>query len=347
MSRKGKILVTGGSGYIGSHTAVELQNAGYDVIIVDNFSNSEAFVLDRITQITGTPCEFEEVDLADREAVKVFFKKHSDIDGIIHFAASKAVGESVSNPLLYYRNNIGSLIHLLENMAEYEINNFVFSSSCTVYGQPDELPVDETAPIKKAESPYGNTKQICEEIIADTLKANESLKSIALRYFNPIGAHETALIGELPRGVPANLVPFVTQTAIGLRKELQVFGDDYHTPDGSCIRDYIHVVDLAKAHVVAVDRLLGDKNLKAFEWFNLGTGRGVSVLEVINTFEAVTGVKVPHRIVERRAGDVEQVWADTRVANEVLGWKSTTSLADSLESAWKWEQHVRSELEKS
>lgn len=347
MNRKGKILVTGGSGYIGSHTAVELQNAGYDVVIVDNFSNSEAFVLDRIAQITGKRCEFEEVDLADRAAVKLFFTKHKDIDGIIHFAASKAVGESVRDPLLYYRNNLGSLIHLLENMIEQNINHFVFSSSCTVYGQPDQLPVNETAPIKKAESPYGNTKQICEEIIADTLKANAALKSIALRYFNPIGAHESGLIGELPRGVPANLVPFVTQTAIGLRKELQVFGDDYNTPDGSCIRDYIHVVDLAKAHVVAVDRLLDGKNEKAFEWFNLGTGRGVSVLEVIKTFEAVTGVKVPHRVVDRREGDIEQVWADTRVANEVLGWKASTSLGDSLESAWQWEQHVRSELEKN
>ena len=347
MSSKGKILVTGGSGYIGSHTAVELLEAGYEVVIVDNFSNSEAFVIDRISQISGKSFSFEEVDLADREAVGDFFAKYPDIDGIIHFAASKAVGESVTNPLLYYRNNLGSLIHLMENMVKHSISNLVFSSSCTVYGQPDQLPVNESAPIKKAESPYGNTKQICEEIIADTLNANPELKSIALRYFNPIGAHETALIGELPRGVPNNLVPFVTQTALGLRKELQVFGDDYNTPDGSCIRDYIHVVDLAKAHVVAVDRLLSGKNEQSYEWFNLGTGNGVSVLEVIKTFEAVTGVTVPHKIVGRRSGDVEQVWADTKVANEVLGWSANTSLGDSLKSAWKWEQHVRSELEKN
>ena len=341
---KGKILVTGGSGYIGSHTAVELINAGYEVVIIDNFSNSEPFVLDRIRKITGKDFSFEEIDLADRGAVQQFFSKYNDLNGIIHFAANKAVGESVEKPLMYYRNNLGSLIHLLENMEEHQVANLVFSSSCTVYGQPDELPVNELAPIKKAESPYGNTKQICEEIIADSITANPLLRSIALRYFNPIGAHESGLIGELPQGVPANLIPFVTQTAIGLRDELKVFGDDYNTPDGSCVRDYIHVVDLAKAHVVAVDRLLEKKNSKNYEWFNLGTGKGVSVLEVIKTFEKVTGVSLPYRIVERRIGDVEQVWADTKIANEVLGWRSDTSLAESLESAWKWEKHIRSEL---
>ena len=344
MKSKGRILVTGGTGYIGSHTAVELMAAGYEVVIVDNFSNSEPFVLDRIREISGKDCVFEQVDLAERQAVKVFMGRFSDLQGIVHFAASKAVGESVENPLLYYRNNLTSLLHLLENMQDHQIANMVFSSSCTVYGQPDQLPVDESAPIKKAESPYGNTKQICEQIIADTVRASASLKSIALRYFNPIGAHESGLIGELPRGVPNNLVPFVTQTALGLRKELQVFGNDYQTPDGSCIRDYIHVVDLAKAHVVAIDRLLQGKTSKSFEFFNLGTGRGVSVLEVIQTFESVTGVKVPHRIVGRRAGDVEQVWADTRVANDVLGWKAETSLADSLRSAWVWEQRIRQYL---
>lgn len=347
MNSNGKILVTGGTGYIGSHTAVELMAAGYEVVIVDNFSNSEPFVLDRIREISGTDCAFEQVDLADRNAVKGFFDRFPDLDGIIHFAASKAVGESVENPLLYYRNNIGSLIHLLENMRDHQIANLVFSSSCTVYGQPDRLPVDETAPIKKAESPYGNTKQICEEIITDTVRAEPSLRSIALRYFNPIGAHASGKIGELPRGVPNNLVPFVTQTALGLRKELQVFGDDYQTPDGSCIRDYIHVVDLAKAHVVAVDRLLRGQHAVPVEVFNLGTGRGVSVLEVIRTFEQVTGVTLPHRIVGRRAGDVEQVWADTRIANEVLGWSAETALADSLQSAWVWEQQIRQYLSDS
>jgi UDP-glucose 4-epimerase len=344
MNKKGNILVTGGSGYIGSHTAVELLAAGYDVVVVDNFSNSEPFVLDRIREISGRDFVFEQVDLAEKQAVEALFDRVGQVDAVIHFAASKAVGESVEQPLLYYRNNVGSLIYLLENMLRKGSPCLVFSSSCTVYGQPDVLPVDESAPIKKAESPYGNTKQICEEIIADVVKANPGLiSSIALRYFNPIGAHTSGLIGELPRGVPNNLVPFVTQTAYGLRKELQVFGADYATPDGSCIRDYIHVVDLAKAHVVAVDRLLQGKHEKSFEWFNLGTGRGVSVLEVIRTFEAVTGVKVPHRIVGRRAGDIEQVWADTRVANEVLGWSADTSLGDSLASAWVWEQRIRQE----
>lgn len=334
-------MVTGGAGYIGSHTTVELLNAGYEVIVADNFSNSESFVLDRIRTITDKNFIFEEIDFAEKSAVEGFFEKHSDISGIIHFAASKAVGESVNNPLLYYRNNLSSLVFIMEGMLKHGIDNLVFSSSCTVYGQPDKLPVDELAPIKTAESPYGNTKQICEEIIVDTVKANPRLKTIALRYFNPVGAHESGLIGELPRGVPNNLIPFVTQTALGLRDELKVFGDDYNTPDGSCIRDYIHVVDLAKAHVVAVDRLESSSNKKAFEWFNLGTGKGVSVLEVLNTFEAVTGVSVNYRIVDRRIGDIEQVWADTRIANQELGWKAALGLDVALKSAWEWEQNIR------
>lgn len=341
MKARGKILVTGGAGYIGSHTTVELLNAGYEVIVADNFSNSESFVLDRIRTITDKNFIFEEIDFAEKSAVEGFFEKHTDISGIIHFAASKAVGESVNNPLLYYRNNLSSLVFIMEGMLKHGIDNLVFSSSCTVYGQPDKLPVDELAPIKTAESPYGNTKQICEEIIVDTVKANPRLKTIALRYFNPVGAHESGLIGELPRGVPNNLIPFVTQTALGLRDELKVFGDDYNTPDGSCIRDYIHVVDLAKAHVVAVDRLESSSNKKAFEWFNLGTGKGVSVLEVLNTFEAVTGVSVNYRIVDRRIGDIEQVWADTRIANQELGWKAALGLDVALKSAWEWEQNIR------
>ena len=344
MSKKGKILVTGGAGYIGSHTAVELLEAGYEVIIADDFSNSERFILDRIRQITNKDFIFEEIDLADALKVEQFFCCHSDLSGIIHFAANKAVGESVEKPLLYYRNNLMSLINILEGMVKCRIGNLVFSSSCTVYGQPEVLPVDESAPTQEAESPYGNTKQISEEIIADTTRAYPSVKGIALRYFNPIGAHESGLIGELPRGVPTNLIPFVTQTAIGLRDELKVFGNDYDTPDGSCIRDYIHVVDLAKAHVSAVDRLLSGKNKKAFEWFNLGTGKGVSVLEVVNTFEKVTGVKLNYRIVDRRPGDIEKVWADTHLANEELSWKAKCGLDDALRSAWVWEQNVRKEM---
>ena len=344
MSKKGKILVTGGAGYIGSHTAVELLDAGYEVVVADDFSNSEPFIVDRIRSITNKDFIFEEINLADASKVEQLFCCHSDLSGIIHFAASKAVGESVEKPLLYYRNNLMSLINMLEGMVKYKVENLVFSSSCTVYGQPETLPVDEFAPMQKAESPYGNTKQICEEIITDATVAYPFLKGIALRYFNPIGAHESGLIGELPRGVPPNLVPFVTQTAIGLRDELKVFGDDYDTPDGSCIRDYIHVVDLAKAHVVAVDRLLSGKHKKAFEWFNLGTGRGVSVLEVVKTFEQVTGVKLNYRIVDRRAGDIEKVWADTRIANEELSWKAKCGLDEALRSAWVWEQNIRKEL---
>ncbi len=338
---KKKILVTGGTGYIGSHTAVELINEGFDVIIVDNLSNSSADSLDGVEKITGTRPEFEKFDLCDKAKVIDFFNKHGDIEAIIHFAASKAVGESVDKPLLYYQNNLNSLINLLEVMNAKPSISLVFSSSCTVYGQPEKLPVTEDAPIQKATSPYGNTKQIAEEIIQETIAANPSMKAIALRYFNPIGAHATALIGELPIGVPQNLVPFVTQTAIGLRNELKVFGNDYNTPDGSCIRDYIHVVDLAKAHVVAIKRLIESKNKRNFELFNLGTGRGVSVLELLNAFEKSTGVKVNYKIVERRPGDIEQVWADTKFANDELGWKAQSTLDETILSAWNWEKHYR------
>lgn len=338
---KGKILVTGGTGYIGSHSTVELQNAGYEVVIIDNLSNSNIEVLDGIERITGVRPTFVQADCTDIEALRKLFEENPGIKGIIHFAASKAVGESVQKPLLYYRNNLLSLINLLTLMPEYGVEGIVFSSSCTVYGQPDVLPVDETAPIKPALSPYGNTKQISEEIIKDTIHANAPFKSIILRYFNPIGAHPSAEIGELPNGVPQNLIPYLTQTAMGIRKELSVFGDDYNTPDGSCIRDYINVVDLAKAHVIAMDRMLGGKSEKEMEIFNLGTGKGVSVLELINTFEAATGVKVPHKIVGRREGDIEQVWANPERANKVLGWKAEETLADTLISAWKWQQRLR------
>ena len=336
-----RILVTGGTGYIGSHTSVELIKEGFDVVIVDNLSNSSIDILDGIEKITGIRPAFEQFDLCDQEKTKALFKKYGDIAAIIHFAASKAVGESVQKPLLYYRNNLVSLMNLLDVMNENPTVKLVFSSSCTVYGQPDKLPVTEEAPIKKANSPYGNTKQISEEIIQDTIAANASISAIALRYFNPIGAHESGLIGELPIGVPQNLVPFITQAAIGLRESLSVFGNDYNTPDGSCIRDYIHVVDLAKAHVIAIKRLIQKKNKHNFELFNLGTGNGVSVLEMIEAFQKATGVKLNYKIVDRRAGDVEQVWADTKFANEELGWKAQSSLEDTLKSAWKWEQHYR------
>ncbi|MDR2475661.1 MAG: UDP-glucose 4-epimerase GalE [Bacteroidales bacterium] len=338
---KTKIVVTGGTGYIGSHTAVELQNAGYEVIIVDNLSNSNADVIRGIEKITGIRPAFEQVDCRDKEGLTGVFKKYSGIQGIIHFAASKAVGESVQKPLLYYRNNIVSLLNLLELMPEFQVNGIVFSSSCTVYGQPDHLPVDETAPILPASSPYGNTKQIDEEIIRDVIHAGAPYKSIILRYFNPIGAHPSAEIGELPNGIPQNLVPFLTQTAAGIRKELSVFGDDYNTPDGSCIRDYINVVDLAKAHVIAVERMLKRQSETQLEYFNLGTGKGVSVLELIHGFEKATGVKVPHTIVGRREGDIEQIWADPRYANEVLGWKAVETLDDTLRSAWKWQLKLK------
>ncbi|MDR0572826.1 MAG: UDP-glucose 4-epimerase GalE [Tannerella sp.] len=337
---KKKILVTGGAGYIGSHTTVELQNAGYEVVIIDNLSNSNINVLDGIEKITGIRPVFSQTDCNDSKAVEKVITDNPDIIGVIHFAASKAVGESVQKPLSYYRNNLVSLINLLELMPQHSIKGLVFSSSCTVYGQPDILPVTENAPVKPATSPYGNTKQINEEIIRDTIYAGAPFKSILLRYFNPIGAHPSAEIGELPIGVPQNLVPFLTQTAAGIRPELSVFGDDYDTPDGSCIRDYIHVVDLAKAHVIAIDRMLGDKSKDNLEIFNLGTGNGVSVLELINTFEKATGVKAPHKIAGRREGDIEKVWANPKHANEVLGWKAQETLENALRSAWKWQQKL-------
>ena len=335
-----KVLVTGGLGYIGSHTVVELQNAGFEVVIIDNLSNSSMEVLDGIIEITGKIPLFEKIDLRQKSEVIQFFEKHQDISGIIHFAASKAVGESVENPLLYYENNLTTLIYLLQACNNYTIENFIFSSSCTVYGEPDKLPIDESAPIKKATSPYGNTKQISEEILNDSCKVS-NLKSIALRYFNPIGAHDSSKIGELPLGIPQNLVPFITQTAAGLRDQLSVFGDDYPTKDGSCIRDYIHVVDLAKAHVVALERLLKNRNSNQFETFNIGTGKGSSVLEVVNAFEKITQQKLNYKIVDRRVGDVISVYADTKKANEVLGWKAENSMEDSLLSSWNWEKKVR------
>lgn len=335
-----KILVTGGTGYIGSHTVVELQNKGHEVVIVDNLSNSSAEIADKIGLITGIEPVLEIFDLTDRELTSDFFKRHNNIAGLIHFAAFKAVGESVQEPLLYYRNNLTSLINILQGMKDNGIQNIVFSSSCTVYGQPDELPVSEKAPIKVAESPYGNTKQISEEIIKDTIKASD-LHAIALRYFNPIGAHETAIIGELPIGVPNNLVPFITQTAIGIRKQLSVFGDTYDTPDGTAIRDYIHVVDLAKAHVVAIDRMINNKMKNDFEVFNLGTGNGYSVLEVIKSFEKVTGLKLNYKIVDRREGDITKVWANPDYSNKELGWKAEKGIDEMNLSAWKWEQAYR------
>ena len=338
-----RILVTGGTGYIGSHTAVELMQQGYDVTIVDNLSNSSIDVLDGIAAIVGRKPEFANIDCGNFIDLDNVFKTYPDIVGVIHFAASKAVGESVEKPLLYYRNNLGSLCTLLEVMKLHRVPNLVFSSSCTVYGQPDaaHLPVDETAPIQKALSPYGNTKQINEEIICDEAHADKELHATTLRYFNPIGAHPSALIGELPNGVPQNLLPFITQTAAGLRPELKVFGNDYNTPDGSCIRDYIYVVDLAKAHVKAIDRMLNATDREQVEVFNLGTGTGLSVLTLINEFEAATGVKIPYTIVGRREGDIEQVWAAPKKANEVLGWKADTPIRDVLASAWKWEKHIR------
>ena len=339
-----KILVTGGTGFIGSHTTIELQNAGYEVIIADDLSNSDISVLDGIEKISGIRPVFAQINCAEKEGLEKIIIENPGISGIIHFAASKAVGESVQKPLLYYRNNIVSLLNLLELMPKHNIKGLVFSSSCTVYGQPDTLPVTENAPIKPAMSPYGNTKQINEEIIHDTIYAGAPFKSIMLRYFNPIGAHPSAEIGELPIGVPQNLVPFLTQAAAGIRQELSVFGNDYNTPDGSCIRDYINVVDLAKAHVIAIDRMLGDKSNENLEIFNLGTGNGVSVLELINTFEKATGVKVPHKIVGRREGDIEKVWADPKHANEVLGWTAQETLEDTLKSAWKWQEIILTRL---
>lgn len=335
-----KILVTGGLGYIGSHTVVELQNTGFEVIIIDNLSNSSLDVIEGITNITKSSPVFVKLDLRFQKDVEQFFDQHNDIEGIIHFAASKSVGESIENPLLYYENNLNTLIYLLQECKRHRINNLIFSSSCTVYGEPDSLPITEDAPVKKAISPYGNTKQISEEIISDMCSVSE-LKSISLRYFNPIGAHSSAEIGELPIGVPQNLVPFITQTAVGLRDYLSVFGNDYPTPDGTCIRDYIHVVDLAKAHVVALQRLLINKMNIPLEIFNVGTGRGCSVLEIVNAFEKVTDQKLNYKIVDRRSGDVVAVYADIQKANEILGWKSERTMEEALSSAWKWEQKIR------
>lgn len=336
-----KVLVTGGLGFIGSHTVVELQNEGFEVVIIDNLSNSSEEVLQGIVAITGKEPIFEKIDLREKTSVQDFFQKHQDISGVVHFAASKAVGESVTNPLLYYENNISSLVYLLQELEKKEKAHLIFSSSCTVYGQADVMPIDENAPIKPAMSPYGNTKQIGEEIITDISKVS-NINAILLRYFNPIGSHPSAEIGELPVGVPQNLVPFITQTGIGLRKELMVYGNDYPTIDGTCIRDYIHVVDLAKAHVVALQRLLENRNQEKVEIFNLGTGVGSSVLEVISSFEKVSGKPFPYKIVDRREGDVTMAYASTEKANKVLGWKTESSLDEAMESAWKWEQKIRS-----
>ncbi|MGB6269014.1 MAG: UDP-glucose 4-epimerase GalE [Olleya sp.] len=335
-----KILVTGGLGFIGSHTVVELQNEGYQVVIIDNLSNASIEVLEGIVSITGKTPIFEKLDLKDKYAVQTFFRTNQDIKGVIHFAASKAVGESVENPLKYYENNINTLVYVLQELVKLEVSNFIFSSSCTVYGQADTMPISESSPIKLAESPYGNTKQIGEEIIKDTCKVNTNLNSIALRYFNPIGAHSTAKIGELPIGVPQNLVPYITQTGAGIREQLSIFGDDYPTNDGTCIRDYIHVVDIAKAHVVAMQHLLNQKSKTNFEVFNLGTGTGSSVLEVIKAFEKVSNKKLNYKIVDRREGDVISAYADTTKANQVLGWKAQYTLDDAMQSAWNWQQNL-------
>lgn len=335
-----KVVVTGGLGFIGSHTVVELLAEGFEVVIVDDLSNSSTDVLKGIEAITGKKPEFEQLDLRNKTAVQDFFARHTDVTGVIHFAASKAVGESVENPLLYYENNINALVYLLQQLQQKTQAQFIFSSSCTVYGQAEKMPITEDAPIQVAMSPYGNTKQIGEEIVQDVAKVS-GINAILLRYFNPVGAHESASIGELPLGVPQNLIPFITQTAIGLREKLSVFGDDYPTPDGTCIRDYIHVVDLAKAHVTALKRLIDKKNVDKVEVFNLGTGKGNSVLEVINAFEKVSGKKLNYQIVGRREGDITQAYANTAKANNVLGWKAQLTLEDALASAWKWEQKVR------
>ncbi|MDI5948930.1 UDP-glucose 4-epimerase GalE [Flavobacterium sp. LB2P84] len=335
-----KILVTGGLGFIGSHTVVELQNEGFEVVIVDNLSNTSLNVLDGIQNITGKVPAFEKLDLREKDKVQDFFKRHHDISGVIHFAASKAVGESVENPLLYYENNINALVYILQELQQKPEANFIFSSSCTVYGQAETMPITENAPVQQPISPYGNTKKIGEEIIIDTAKVT-NVNAILLRYFNPIGAHASTEIGELPIGVPQNLVPFITQTGFGLRKELAVYGDDYPTPDGTAVRDYIHVVDLAKAHVIALQRLLNKKNTAKVETFNLGTGTGSSVLEVIHTFEKVSGKKLPYKIVGRREGDITSAYANTDKANTVLGWKAQSTLEEAMASAWKWEQKIR------
>lgn len=336
-----KIIITGGTGYIGSHTVVEFQNAGYNVVIVDNLSNSGIEVLDGIQNITGIMPQFHNLDVANSSDMEDFFSEHSDAVAIVHFAAYKAVGESVEKPLKYYHNNIQGLINILAQMQDKNISNLVFSSSCTVYGQPNKLPVNEKSPIVKAESPYGNTKKVNEEIIIDTIKSDDNINAIMLRYFNPIGAHPTAEIGELPLGVPNNLLPFITQTAYGLRKQLSVFGNDYNTVDGTAVRDYINIVDLAKAHVVSIERLLKKERLENPEVFNIGTGNGVSVLEIIESFERTTSQKLNYKIVGRRAGDIEQVWADTSKANKILGWKAEKSLDETVKSAWEWEKKIR------
>ena len=342
---KETILVTGGTGFIGSHTTVELIQNGYGVVIVDNLSNSNASVVDGIEKITGVRPEFEKVDCCDYAAMENVFEKHKGISGIIHFAASKAVGESVQKPLLYYRNNINSLINLLELMPKHGVKGIIFSSSCTVYGQPsaENLPVTEEAPMQKALSPYGNTKQVNEEIIQDYIHSGAPIKSIILRYFNPIGSHPSALIGELPNGVPMNLIPFVTQTAIGIRKELKIFGNDYNTPDGTCIRDYIDIMDLAKAHVKAMERILNENGTDPVEVFNIGTGKGLSTLQIVEGFEKATGVKLNWHYAPRREGDIEKVWANPHKANTVLGWKASVDIEDTLRSAWKWQQKLRAD----
>ncbi len=337
---KEMVLVSGGAGYIGSHTAVELINAGYDVVVADNLSNSDMSGVEGVRKITGVDVPFVNVDCCDKEAFRKVFEQYN-FNSVIHFAAFKAVGESVTDPMKYYRNNLDSFMNVLELMREYNRPNIVFSSSATVYGEADELPVTELTPRKPATSAYGNTKQMCEDILRDSVTAYDGLKGIALRYFNPIGAHPSALIGELPRGVPQNLVPFITQTAAGIRECLSVFGDDYDTPDGSCLRDYIDVVDLAKAHVVAITRMVEDKNKQKYEIFNVGTGNGVSVLELVNSFERVNELKLNYKIAPRRPGDVVAIWADTTLANEELGWKAERSLDDTLRSAWAWEKNVR------
>lgn len=335
-----KIFVTGGTGYIGSHTVVELQQSGFEVIIADNLCNSDKGVLDGIEKITGIRPEFEQIDLTDAGKVRDFFQRHPDITAVIHFAALKAVGESVQKPLEYYRNNLNSLMNVISSMRESGVRNLVFSSSCTVYGQADVLPVTEQTPRKQAESPYGNTKAMSEDIMRDVAKVEPGMNMLALRYFNPIGAHPTACIGELPHGVPNNLIPYLTQTVAGIRQQLSVFGDDYDTPDGSPVRDYIDVVDLARAHVVAIRRLLDGKNKANYEYFNIGTGKGLSVLELIHAFERATGEKVNYKITGRRAGDIEKVWADTTLANEELGWKANIPIEETLKNAWEWQKRL-------
>ncbi|MCQ2253059.1 MAG: UDP-glucose 4-epimerase GalE [Bacteroidales bacterium] len=335
-----KILVTGGTGFIGSHTTVELQQKGYEVIIVDNLSNSSADVVDNIAKITGVRPHFGKVDVSDKDQLFAFLKQYPGIESIIHFAASKAVGESVQVPLKYYRNNINGVINILEAMKEFNIPNLVFSSSCTVYGQPEVLPVTEQSPIQPALSPYGNTKQINEEIIKDYIKVNPDLHAICLRYFNPVGAHPSSLIGELPLGVPANLIPFITQTAAGIRECLSVFGNDYNTPDGTPIRDYIDIIDLANAHIAAINRMEQGKQKKDVEFFNIGTGNGLGVLQLIKVFEEATGQKLNYKIVGRREGDIEKVWADTSFANNELGWKAVVPLKETLLNAWNWQKKI-------